>query len=365
MANGWGREVFGLAMAVQNIVWGVLQPFTGMLADRIGAGKVIAAGAVFYVAGLALMSIPQTSSMFVLSAGVLIGIGLSGTSFPIVFGAVSRATRPEKRSLATGIVMAIGGFGQFIMLPGSFMLIEVFEWSGALVGLAALAALMIPLSIALLEKPAEIQKSQPDVSVATAIGEAFTHRGFWLLTMGFFVCGFQVVFIGVHLPAFLGDHGYPTSVASITLALVGLINIAGTYFAGLWGGRHSKPKLLAWVYLLRGLVIMLFVLMPLSEWSAYLFGFLMGLFWLSTVPLTNGIVSSIFGVRNLSMLAGFVFFSHQVGAFLGGWLGGFLYDRFGSYDVVWWIAIGLSLMATLINLPIKEEPVKRQAALAE
>lgn len=363
MANGWGREVFGFAIAIQNLVWGAAQPFTGMLADRIGAGKVIVGGAVFYVAGLALMAVPQSASMFVLSAGVLVGIGLSGTTFPIVFGAVNRAMPPERRSMAMGITMAVGSFGQFVMLPGSFWLIETFGWSGALVALSVLAAAMIPCAAPLFETPHGPKAAQTEgPGVLEAVREAFSHRGFVLLTLGFFVCGFQLIFIGTHLPAFLADRAFPPVVASIVLALVGLTNIAGSYYAGLFGGRRRKPGLLAWVYLLRGGLIAAFVLLPITEWTAYAFGFLMGLFWLSTVPLTNGTISSIFGVRNMSMLAGFVFFSHQVGAFLGGWLGGLLYDHTGSYDIVWALAVGLSLVAAMLNLPIREEPIVRRAA---
>jgi MFS family permease len=362
LANGWGREVFSLAIAVQNLTWGVVQPFTGMLADRIGAGKLVLAGSVFYVAGLLLMSLPQTPTMFVLSAGVLIGIGLSGSSFPIVFGAIGRMASPQKRSLFMGIVMAVGSFGQFIMVPGSFVLIETFDWSNALIGLAVLAAFMAPLSLALFENPSSDTATITGPSAVEAMGEAFSHRGFWLLTLGFFVCGFQVVFIGTHLPAFLNDNGHESSLGMVVLALVGLVNVAGTYYAGLWGGRMSKPKLLVWIYLGRGVAITLFVLLPITTWSAYLFGVFMGLFWLSTIPLTNGAIATIFGVRNMSMLAGFVFFSHQLGSFFGGWLGGFLYDRFGSYDTAWSIAVGLSVLAAILNAPVKEQPIQRLAA---
>lgn len=364
-ANGWGREVFGFAIAVQNLVWGIAQPFTGMLADRIGAGKVILGGAVFYAAGLCVMSLPLSAEMFVLAAGVLVGLGLSGTTFPIVFGAVSRAISPEKRSVALGIAMAVGSFGQFVLLPGSFGLNAWLGWSGAFLGLAVLAALMVPLSFGLMERPGETVGEPDAPKTLAALREAFAHRGFWLLTLGFFVCGFQVVFIAVHLPAYLGDKGVGGSVASITLALIGLVNIVGAYSAGVLGGRRSKPMLLVWIYLLRGAGIAAFVLLPVSAWSAYIFGAFMGLFWLSTVPLTNGTVASIFGVRNMSMLAGFVFFSHQLGSFAGGWLGGYLYDSTGSYDVAWGVAVGLSLLAALLHVPIRETPVVRAPAAAK
>lgn len=360
MDSGWGREVFAFAIALQNLVWGVAQPFTGVLADRIGAGRVILGGAILYVAGVALMALPQGATGFVLGAGVLVGLGLSGTTFPIVFGAVSRAVAPERRSLAMGTVMAVGSFGQFVMLPGTFGLMEGLGWSGALVALSMLCAAILPLSFSLRERGgSSAANPAAGPSAGAAIREAFGHRGFWLLSLGFFVCGFQVVFIAVHLPAFLADEGLPTSVATTVLALIGLVNVAGTYYAGLWGGRYPKPRLLVWIYLGRAAAIALFVFLPVTTWSAYAFGVTMGLFWLSTVPLTNGLVASLFGVRNMSMLAGVVFFAHQLGAFLGGWLGGYLYDRLGSYDAAWGLAIGLSLVAAALNLPIREEPVVR------
>jgi len=361
MDSGWGRQVFAFAIALQNLVWGAAQPFTGMLADRIGAGRVMLGGAVFYVAGLVLMAQPQDAAGFVLSAGLLVGLGLSGTTFPIVFGAVSRAVAPERRSLAMGVTMAVGSFGQFAMLPGTFGLMEWLGWSGALVALSVLCALILPLSFALLERGGSKPSTSTPVGLTAreALREALGHGGFWLLSLGFFVCGFQVVFIAVHLPAFLADQGLPVSVATTVLALIGLVNVAGTYYAGLWGGRHSKPRLLVWIYLGRAAAIALFVFLPITAWSAYVFGVTMGLFWLSTVPLTNGLVASLFGVKNMSMLAGIVFFSHQLGGFLGGWLGGLLYDRLGSYNAAWGLAIGLSLVAAVLNLPIREKPIAR------
>jgi len=355
---GWGREVFAFAIALQNLVWGAAQPFTGMVADRYGAGRVIVAGAILYALGLVGMAWPQGEVGFALTSGVLIGLGLSGTTFPIVFGAISRATSPERRSLAMGIAMAVGSFGQFVMLPGTLGGIALFGWSGALIALSILAAMMIPLALPLFEKPAT-QPSATELGAGQAIRLALRHRGFLLLSLGFFVCGFQVVFIALHLPAYLADRGIGAGVASTVLALIGLVNIVGTYYAGLWGGHLRKPMLLAWIYLGRAIAIALFLLMPLTAGSAYLFGAFMGLFWLSTVPLTNGTVASLFGVRNMSMLGGVVFFMHQVGGFLGGWLGGALYDRLGSYDAVWLIAIGLSLIAAVLNAPIREQPVTK------
>ncbi len=375
MANGWGRETFAFAMALQNLLWGASQPFAGALADRIGAGRVILGGAVLYVAGLALMAVPQPPGLFTLTAGVLIGLGLSGTTFPVVFGAISRAVPPEKRSLAMGISMAVGSFGQFAMLPLVLNLIEGTGWAMALVVLAVISAVILPLSLPLMERGSTGRPPPPaGPGAAEALREAAGSRDFWLLSLGFFVCGFQVVFIALHLPAFLADEGLAfvladdgnvVHVATIVLALIGLVNILGTYCAGLWGGCHSKPALLVWIYLGRGVAIAAFILLPISDVSAYAFGIVMGLFWLSTVPLTNGVVASLFGVKNLSMLGGIVFFSHQLGSFLGGWMGGFVFDRTGSYDIVWWIAILLSLVAAALNLPIRERPVARLSAAGE
>lgn len=357
--NGWGREVFSFAIAVQNIVWGAAQPFTGMLADRYGAGRTILVGAVLYVVGLMLMAVSSTPGMLALSAGFLIGFGLAGTTFSIVFGAISRALPPAKRSLGMGIAGAVGSFGQFVMLPGAMSLISGFGWAVALVALGAVGALMVPFATALLERNA-VQRQPTDIPVRAALDEAFRHRGFWLLGFGYFVCGFQVVFIGVHLPAYLVDRALPATTGMTVLALIGLFNIAGSFLAGYLGGRFPKPALLAIVYAARGVAIAAFAFwLPVTAASAYTFGIAMGFLWLATVPLTNGVVATVFGVRNMAMIGGVVFFFHQAGAFLGGWLGGSFYDRTGSYDVVWMICIGLSVMATLINLPIKERPVAR------
>jgi MFS family permease len=356
---GWGREVFSFAIAIQNILWGAAQPFTGMLADRFGAGRTILVGAILYVAGLLLMAVSSTPGMLTLSAGFLIGFGLAGTTFSIVFGAVSRALPPEKRSMGMGIAGAVGSFGQFVMLPGAMTLMSGFGWAVALVALGAVAALMVPLSTALFEKNA-IARQPTDISVRAALGEAFRHRGFWLLSFGYFVCGFQVIFIGLHLPAFLVDRGMPPATGMTVLALVGLFNIAGSFLAGYLGGRYPKPALLAAVYAVRGIAIAAFAFwLPITTATAYAFGIAMGFLWLSTVPLTNGVVATVFGVRNMAMLGGIVFLFHQVGAFLGSWLGGYLFDRTGSYDVVWMLCIGLSVMATALNVPIKERPVAR------
>lgn len=356
MELGWGREVFAFAIALQNLVWGITQPFAGALADRYGARRTVVLGGLLYTAGLVLMGLSDSPLMLSVSAGVLIGISLSGTSFAVLLGVVGRAVPAEKRSMAMGIAAAAGSFGQFAMLPGSLGLIEWIGWSGALIALGMIAALIVPLAAMVNDRPAPQETGQ---TLGAALREAFSHPGFWLLALGFFVCGFQVVFIGVHLPAYLVDQNLPILAGTTVLALVGLFNVFGTYIAGWLGGFRSKPRLLSMLYLARGVVIALFIALPLSVWTAYAFGIAMGLLWLSTVPLTNGTVATMFGVRNLSMLAGIVFFMHQVGAFLGGWLGGYLYDRTGSYDLVWHISIVLSVLAAALNWPIKERPVAR------
>ena len=360
LEQGWGRETFAFAIALMNLVWGASQPFAGMLADRFGAPKIIAIGAVLYAAGLWLMSTATNELAFIFGAGVLVGLGQSGTTFPVILGAISRLVAPERRSLAMGISMAVGSFGQFVMLPVSLGLIGWLNWHGALIALSALSLLILPLAFGMKEAAQPESPGARQTTAREALAEAFAARDFWLLAFGFFACGFQVVFIAVHLPALLADKGIDASVATTVLALIGLFNVAGTYYAGLWGGTRSKPMMLFWVYLCRAAVIAAFVIIPASAVSAYGFGVLMGLFWLSTVPLTNGTVATIWGVRHMSMLGGIVFFMHQVGGFVGGWFGGWLYDRTGSYDIAWAVAIGLSVIAAFLNYPIKEIPVARR-----
>lgn len=354
---GWGRGVFAFAIALQNLIWGIAQPFTGALADRFGAQRAIIVGGLLYAVGLVLMGLSDSPLSLSLSAGLLIGIGLSGTSFSVILGVVGRAVPVEKRSMAMGIAAAAGSFGQFAMLPGTLGLIGWLGWSVALVALGLMVALIVPLAAMVKDRP---QVSQgPQQTLGEALREACSHSGFWLLALGFFVCGFQVVFIGVHLPAYLVDQHLPAIVGTTVLALVGLFNVFGTYVAGWLGGRRSKPRLLSALYLARGVVITLFISVPLTVWTAYAFGIAMGLLWLSTVPLTNGTVATMFGVRNLSMLGGIVFLFHQLGSFLGGWLGGYLYDHTGSYDLVWQISILLSVLAAALNWPVREQPVAR------
>ncbi|WP_434672591.1 MFS transporter [Pseudomonas sp. R1-15] len=359
---GWGREVFAFAIALQNLIWGLAQPFTGALADRFGAAKVVLIGGVLYAVGLLLMGMADSPWSLSLSAGLLIGIGLSGTSFSVILGVVGRAVPAEKRSMGMGIASAAGSFGQFAMLPGTLGLIGWLGWSAALLALGLLVALIVPLVSMLKDAPAPL--SGHEQTLSEALREACSHSGFWLLAVGFFVCGFQVVFIGVHLPAYLVDQHLPASVGTTVLALVGLFNIFGTYTAGWLGGRMSKPRLLTGLYLARAVVIGLFLWLPVTTTTAYVFGMAMGFLWLSTVPLTNGTVATLFGVRNLSMLGGMVFLFHQLGSFLGGWLGGVVYDRTGSYDLIWQVSILLSLLAAALNWPVRERPVARLQAQA-
>ena len=357
---GWGREVFAFAIALQNLSWGLAQPFTGALADRFGAAKVVIVGGVLYAVGLVLMGMSDSLLTLSLSAGLLIGIGLSGTSFSVILGVVGRALPPEKRSMGMGIASAAGSFGQFAMLPGTLGLIGWLGWSSALLVLGLLVAMIVPLVSMLKDRP--MPSLGGEQTLKEALREACTHSGFWLLAFGFFVCGFQVVFIGIHLPAYLVDQHLPATVGTTVLALIGLFNIFGTYTAGWLGGRMSKPRLLTALYLARAVVIVVFLWAPLSQFSAYLFGMAMGFLWLSTVPLTNGTVATMFGVRNLSMLGGIVFLFHQLGAFLGGWLGGVVYDQTGSYELIWQGSIVLSLLAAALNWPVRERPVARLQA---
>jgi len=358
----WGRETFALALAVQNLVWGATQPFAGMIADKYGAGRVLIGGTVLYGLGLVTMAHAATPLMMVLTAGVLIGTGLSGVTFSVVSGVLGRAFPPEKRSMALGISAAAGSFGQFAVLPLTQYLLTHIGWYGALLTLAGVSLLMVPLAAAMVERSLSSHANLFKQSAGEAMREAIGHRGYVLLTLGFFVCGFQVVFIGVHLPSYLLDKGLPASVGVTALALIGLFNIVGTYTAGWLGGKISKKYILSAIYFGRTIVIALFLLLPLSALTVYAFAVGLGLLWLSTVPPTNGIVAQIFGVRYLAMLSGFTFLSHQIGSFLGAWLGGLMFDRTGSYNVVWYLAIALGVVAGLLNLPIDERELKRGTA---
>jgi predicted MFS family arabinose efflux permease len=355
--QGWGREVFGLAIALQNLVWGIAQPFAGMQADRRGAGPVILLGGLLFGAGVFLMTIASTAPLFLLAAGVLVGLGLAGTTMPIVFGAISRAMPAEKRSLAFGVAMSVGSIGQFVLLPSSLSMINGWGWANALLMLSALGTLIIPLSLALREKRGT-GAAAPGLSAKESVRHAFHNREFLMLAMGFFVCGFQVVFIATHIPAYLVDVGMSVSMGSTVLALIGLFNIFGSLAAGYLGGMFSKPKLLTGIYLGRAVAIALFVFLPTTTLTASVFAAVMGFLWLSTVPLTNASVATMYGVKNMSLLGGLVFLAHQIGSFLGGWLGGVIFDHMGSYELAWGFAMALSVLAAAVNWPIKETPVQ-------
>ena len=356
---GIGREAFALALAVQNLLWGLFQPLTGMIADRFGAGRVVAAGAAVYALGLIHMSGAATALDLHLGAGLLVGFGTAATGFAVVLGAVGRLVTAERRSMALGVASAGGSFGQFVMAPVGQALIAAQGWPGALVTLALFAALMAPLTVALAGRPdAPSRAEAPAMTLAQAIGEASRHSGYRYLTLGFFVCGFQVAFIAVHLPAYLGDVGLTAETAALALALIGFFNIIGTFTCGALGGAYSKKYLLSLLYLLRALVVAVFLMAPKTETTVLVFAAAIGFLWLGTVPLTSGLVGQIFGVRYLSTLFGIVFFSHQVGSFLGVWLGGYAFDVLGSYDPVWMGSIALGVGAALLHLPIAEKPLR-------
>jgi predicted MFS family arabinose efflux permease len=360
--QGWTRETFAFAIAIQNLVWGVTGVFAGMLADRFGAFKVILAGALFYALGLMGMAHSPTPFLFSMTAGVLIGMAQAGTTYAVVYGIIGRNISADKRSWAMGITAAAGSFGQFLMVPVEGFLISGFGWQQALMILGFAALLIMPLAMGLRE-PGFVggAPARRDQTILQALKEAFKYPSFQLLMAGYFVCGFQVVFIGVHMPSYLKDKGLSPQVASYALALIGLFNVFGTYIAGSLGQRLAKTKILAFIYFARAVVIALFLIAPLSPTSVYIFAAAMGLLWLSTVPPTNAVVAQIFGISHLSMLSGFVFFSHQIGSFMGVWLGGYLYDKTGSYDIVWYIAIALGVFAALVNLPVRETAIQRAA----
>ena len=356
----WGHNVFSLAIAMQNLIWGAAQPFTGALADKYGSKIVVAVGGVLYTIGLLLMAVSSTGWLLNLSVGLILGLALSATSFSVLLSAVGRAAPPEKRSLAMGIASAAGSFGQFIMLPSTLLLLQNFGWSAALVVSALLIAMIVPLAW-MLKAPAFVipnaSTNQVQLSFKDILVIAKNHKPFWFLSLGFLVCGFQVVFIGIHLPGYLIDQGFNATTGTVFLALVGLFNIVGTYTAGWLGGKYSKPKLLMGLYGLRGIAIIAFLMLPLSTVTIYSFGVVMGLLWLSTVPLTNGIVANMFGIKYLSMLSGIVFFTHQVGSFFGGWLGGVNHDVTGNYDLIWLFSIILSVFGVLVHFFVDEKAV--------
>src|SRR5947209_1565522 len=367
-ANGWGRDVFALAFALQNLLWGIGQPFAGAVADRFGMVRVLSVGALMYAAGLALMAYTTSPLTLQITAGVLVGFGLSGCSFNLVIAAFGKLLNERYRTIAIGAGTAAGSFGQFLFAPFGVALIDNVGWQHALLVFGGLLLLIVPMSLALATRPNASSASDAGTpqtqSLTSALSEAFSHRSYVLLVFGFFTCGFQLAFITLHLPAYLIDRGLSAQVGGWTLATIGLFNIIGSISVGWLSNYFPRRYLLATNYFLRAVFIAAFVLLPASTVTTLLFGAGMGLLWLSTVPPTSSLVALMFGTRWLATLYGFAFFSHQVGGFLGAWLGGLLYERTGSYDIVWWLAVAFGILSAVINLPIEEKPVLRAAPAA-
>jgi MFS family permease len=362
-ANHWGRDVFAFALALQNLLWGVGQPLAGMIADRFGAIRVLCVGGLMYAAGLVLTAHATSAPLLDVSAGVLIGFGLSGTSFMMILATFGKLLPPERRSLAFGLGTAAGSFGQFVFSPLSVALMDAFGWQETLLLFAASMLAVLPLSLALATPAAAEAKDGAPQSLRDALFEAFAQRSYVLLVLGFFTCGFQLAFITVHLPAYLVDRGLSAQVGGWTLAIIGLFNIFGSVAYGWLSDHMPKRHLLSFNYFVRALAILAFITLPVTAFSSLVFGAVMGLVWLSVVPPTNGIIAVLFGTRWLGTLGGFAFLSHQIGGFLGAWLGGVMFERFGSYDPVWWLSIALGIVSALINMPIVEKPVSRVATL--
>lgn len=364
--KGWDRTTFGLAMAIQNLFWGLGQPIFGAIADRFGTWRVLTLGAVLYTLGLYMMAHADSASMLYLGGGVMVGLGVAAGSFSIVLAAFARNTRPENRSLVFGIGTAAGSAGMFVFAPISQGMIDAYGWSDTLVymSIAMLAIPILAIPLAGNSKSGAASQAEFEQTTRQALSEAFAHRSYLLLTSGFFVCGFQVAFITAHFPAYIRDIGIDARYAVIALALIGFFNVIGSLASGFIGQKYSKPHFLAWIYLARSALVTVFLLLPPTPATVIVFAIVMGLLWLSTVPPTNGLVAIMFGTRHLAMLGGIVFFSHQIGSFLGVWLGGYLYDRFGSYDAVWWLGVLLGLFAAAVHWPIREQPVERHAVLA-
>lgn len=360
MAHGWTREDYSLALALQNLVWGASGPFIGWWADRSGAFRVLVPGAILYALGLAGMALFDQHLPFLLATGVTIGLGQACTTYAVIYGVIGRNIDASQRSWAMGITAAAGSFGQFLMVPLASTLLHRLDWSTALLALAASALLIAPFAWGLREparqnpSPHAPTTDSPTQSAGQALREAFAHRDYLLLTAGYFVCGFQVAFIGVHLPSYLADQKLSPEVATTALALIGLFNVIGTYAAGALGQRLRKTRILSTIYFSRAVVMTVFILTPISSLSVGIFAAVMGALWLSTVPPTNAVVAQMHGVQHLTMLGAIVFFSHQIGSFMGVWLAGRLYDLSGSYSIVWWIAIALGVVACVLNLPIRE-----------
>ncbi len=364
-AHGWPREIFSFAMAMQNLLWGLATPVAGMLADRYGSARVLIVGSLIYCAGTLMMAFTDTPVLFNIGGGILVGIGVAFSSFGIVMAALGRVVPPEKRSWAFGMATASGSLGQFIFSPIAASMVAAYGWHQALVVLALLSLLIIPFALPLTVQNTSGSKrpsGEADLTMKQAIGLAFGHRSYVLLVAGFFVCGFQLAFITVHLPPYLAEHGISKEFAGIAMSLIGLFNVAGSYLAGVIGGRGEKRIPLSLIYLARSVAVTAFILLPITPVTTVVFTATMGFFWLSTVPLTMGLVTVMFGTRYMATLYGFVFVSHQVGSFIGVWLGGRLYDEFGTYDPIWWAGVAMGVFAAIVNLPIREQRNPRFAA---
>ncbi len=365
LEHGWPRETFSFAMALQNLLWGAATPIAGALADRYGAARVLMVGALLYAAGTVIMAVAEAPLLFSIGGGIIIGIGVAMSSFGIVMAALGRMVPPEKRSWAFGIATASGSMGQFVFAPLGGALISAYGWYNALLFLAASTLLIVAFAVPLLVQNTSGSKAtagEADITMRTAITQAFGHRSYVLLVSGFFVCGFQLAFITVHLPPYLAEHGISKELAGLAMGAIGLFNVAGSYASGIIGGKYQKRVPLSLIYIMRSIGIAAFILLPVTATSTFVFTATMGLLWLSTVPLTMGLVTVMFGTRYMATLYGFVFLSHQVGSFFGVWLGGRLYDQFGSYDPVWWMGVALGVFAAIVHLPIREKRAEQFAA---
>lgn len=357
MDLGISRQTFGLVLALQNLLFGAVQPFVGAYADKHGAGRVLLVGAALYITGMVMTAFASNALGFAIGFGAMVGMAMSGVTFVVVMGAVGKIVPAQKRTLAFGIITAGGSLGQFFVVPLAQWLIDTVGWRDSLGMLAFMLLLLAPLAFGLMGKRGAPPAPRPEgLALPLALKQAFTDRSWWLLLAGYFVCGFHVAFVGIHFPAYITDQGLPSNIGATGLALIGLFNILGSWMWGAWGGKHSKKLLLASLYSLRGVAIIIFLMVPLTGASALVFASAFGFLWLGTVPLTNGLVAQIYGLRNLSALTGVIFFGHQIGAFLGAWLGGLVFDATGSYNLVWYISIALAFTAGLANLPIRQTP---------
>jgi MFS family permease len=364
--TGWDRATFGFAMALQNLCWGLGQPIFGAIADRYGTWRVILTGALLYTLGLVVMAFAAAPTWLYIGGGVLVGLGVAASSFGIILASLARLVSAEKRSLVFGLGTAAGSAGMFIFPPISQGLIDSLGWSDSLLVLSAIMLVIPVLAIPLRGNAASSKFVNTELaqSIPAALSEAFSNKGYLLLTSGFFVCGFQVAFITAHFPAYISDLGIEARWAVIAISLIGFFNIIGSLASGIIGQYYSKPILLSFIYIARSIAFSAFLLAPASPTSIVIFSVVIGILWLSTVAPTNGLVAVMFGTRYLGMLGGIVFFSHQIGSFLGVWMGGVLYDKTGSYDVVWWLGVALGIFAAIVHWPIREEPVRRETVVS-